>query len=111
MLQNSLPGELLLLRLLQLFVLLLLLLGLTMLGLLRLAGAALAVLALLMWQENLRQCPLPILQIMMDSVLASSVDYSVEDGQGSGKNTSDARAHTHKQFIVSESVSIPIYCA
>eukprot|EP00438_Fugacium_kawagutii_P009265 Skav235215 [mRNA] locus=scaffold3995:44837:46101:+ [translate_table: standard] len=50
-----------------------------MFGLLRLAGAALAAPAPLS-EENLRQCPLPILQIMMDSVLASSVDYSVEDG-------------------------------
>ncbi|CAK9106771.1 unnamed protein product [Durusdinium trenchii] len=33
-------------------------------------------------EENLQLCPLPLLQIMMDSVLASSVDYSVEDGQG-----------------------------
>eukprot|EP00434_Breviolum_minutum_P006341 symbB.v1.2.005594.t1/scaffold326.1/size228935/16 len=33
-------------------------------------------------QENLDRCPLPVLQIMMDSVLASSVDYSMKDAQG-----------------------------
>ena len=33
-------------------------------------------------QEILQRCPVPVLEIMMDSVLASSVDYSLEDGQG-----------------------------
>lgn len=33
-------------------------------------------------KENLDRCPLPVLQIMMDSVLASSVDYSMKDAQG-----------------------------
>ncbi|CAJ1399231.1 unnamed protein product [Effrenium voratum] len=32
--------------------------------------------------EILQRCPVPVLEIMMDSVLASSVDYSLEDGQG-----------------------------
>ena len=33
-------------------------------------------------EEHVQRCPLPIIEIMMDSVLASSVDYSLEDGQG-----------------------------
>ncbi|CAJ1348032.1 unnamed protein product [Effrenium voratum] len=33
-------------------------------------------------EEILQRCPVPVLEIMMDSVLASSVDYSLEDGQG-----------------------------
>eukprot|EP00439_Symbiodinium_sp_Y106_P013833 s6928_g1.t6 len=34
------------------------------------------------FEENLDLCPVAVLQIMMDAVLASSVDYSLEDGRG-----------------------------